>query len=149
MQRGWRLSQRLVIQGSNSSICGESCAYNVFGTSLAPTGAEARADAASQPREPQAVEELLGLDAMEIEIGYGLVQIVDAARGGDLLERISMVRRQLAVEIGMVVPPIRIRDNMQLDANAYRVKLRGAVIGEGTIYPGLMMAMEYRLPVPN
>jgi flagellar biosynthesis protein FlhA len=79
---------------------------------------------------------------MEIEIGYGLVQLVDGSRGGDLLDRIAMARRQLAAEIGIVAPPIRIRDNMQLEANLYRVKLRGAVIGEGTVYPGLLMAMD-------
>ncbi len=104
--------------------------------------AEARAEAAAAPAEPTPVEDLLTLDTMEIEIGYGLVQVVDSSRGGDLLDRISMIRRQLAMELGMVVPPIRIRDNMQLDANSYRVKMRGAIIGEGTIYPNLLMAMD-------
>jgi flagellar biosynthesis protein FlhA len=102
---------------------------------------EARAEAAA-PAEPPPVEALLGVDTLELEIGYGLVQVVDASRGGDLLDRISMVRRQLAVDVGIVVPPIRIRDNMQLDANRYRVKLRGSVVGEGTIYPDLLMAMD-------
>jgi flagellar biosynthesis protein FlhA len=104
--------------------------------------AKARAEAAAKPATPPAVEELLTVDALEFEIGYGLVSLVDSSRGGDLLERISMIRRQLAVDLGIVVPPIRIRDNMQLDANAYRVKLRGAVIGEGIVYPHLMMAMD-------
>jgi flagellar biosynthesis protein FlhA len=103
---------------------------------------EARAEAAAKPKEPQPVEELLAVDTLELEIGYGLVQLVDASRGGDLLDRISMIRRQLAVEIGVVLPPIRIRDNMQLDANSYRVKLRGSSVGEGTIYPDLLMAMD-------
>lgn len=104
--------------------------------------ADARSEAAKTPAEPQPVEDLLGVDTLEIEIGYGLVQLVDAARGGDLLDRISMIRRQLAVEIGVVVPPVRIRDNMQLDPNAYRMKLRGSVIGEGVTYPDLLMAMD-------
>lgn len=104
---------------------------------------EARTEAAQKARsDQQPVEDLLSVDTMEIEIGYGLVQLVDASRGGDLLDRISMIRRQLAVEIGIVVPPIRIRDNMQLEANNYRVKLRGAAIGEGIVYPELMMAMD-------
>jgi flagellar biosynthesis protein FlhA len=103
---------------------------------------EARAEAAAKPKEPQPVEELLSLDTLELEIGYGLVQVVDASRGGDLLERIAMIRRQLAVEIGIVLPPIRIRDNMQLDANDYRVKLRGSVVGQGRVYPDLLMAMD-------
>ncbi len=101
-----------------------------------------RADAASQAPEPKPVEELLSLDLLEIEIGYGLVQIVDRTRGGDLLDRISMIRRQLAVELGIIVPPIRIRDNMQIEANTYRVKLRGAIIGQGMVYPDLLMAMD-------
>jgi len=104
---------------------------------------EARTEAAQKARSDQpSVEDLLSVDTLEIEIGYGLVQLVDASRGGDLLDRISMIRRQLAVEIGIVVPPIRIRDNMQLEANSYRVKLRGAAIGEGIVYPELMMAMD-------
>ncbi|UCD74458.1 MAG: flagellar biosynthesis protein FlhA [Phycisphaerales bacterium] len=103
---------------------------------------QARAEAAAQPGQPQPVEDLLTVDTLEIEIGYGLVQLVDKARGGDLLDRISMIRRQVAVEIGVVVPPVRIRDNMQIDANAYRVKLRGAIIGGGTIYPDHLLAMD-------
>ena len=103
---------------------------------------EARAEAAAVPPEQTPVEELLSVDTLELEIGYGLVQLVDSGRGGDLLDRIAMIRRQLAVEIGIVVPPVRIRDNMQLEANRYRVKLRGAVIGEGTVYPELLMAMD-------
>jgi flagellar biosynthesis protein FlhA len=102
----------------------------------------ARSEAAAGPAEQAPVEELLSLDALEFEIGYGLVQLVDAGRGGDLLDRISMIRRQLAVDVGIVLPPIRIRDNMQLDANSYRVRLRGAIIGEGTVYPNLVMAMD-------
>jgi len=104
---------------------------------------QARADAAAQQKaKAPEVEELLRIDAMEIEIGYGLVQIVDQSRGGDLLDRIAMIRRQLAAEIGIVVPPIRIRDNMQLSPNEYRVKIRGAVIGAGEVHPDLLMAMD-------
>jgi flagellar biosynthesis protein FlhA len=104
--------------------------------------ATARAEAAKAAPQQQPVEELLKVGTLEIEIGYGLVPLVDAGRGGDLLNRISMIRRQLAVEIGIVVPPVRIRDNMQIDAKSYRAKLRGAVIGEGTVYPELVMAMD-------
>jgi flagellar biosynthesis protein FlhA len=104
--------------------------------------ASARREAAAKPSQPPPVEELLHVDTLEFEIGYGLVPLVDSSRGGDLLERISMIRRQLAAEMGIVVPPVRIRDNMQLDANSYRIKLRGAVIGEGQVYPNLLMAMD-------
>jgi len=103
---------------------------------------EARAEATAKPQEEQPVEELLAVDILEIEIGYGLVQLVDRSRGGDLLDRISMIRKQTAMEMGIVVPPVRIRDNMQLDANTYHVKLRGAVIGDGVVYPDHLMAMD-------
>lgn len=102
----------------------------------------AREEAAQTARTEQPVEELLSVDTLEIEIGYGLVPLVDKGRGGDLLNRISMIRRQLATEMGIVIPPVRIRDNMQLEPNLYRIKLRGATIGEGTIYPNLYMAMD-------
>ncbi len=83
-----------------------------------------------------------GVDALEIEIGYGLVRLVDAASGGDLLDRVGGVRRQLASELGLVIPPVRIRDNVRLPPNAYRIRLRGAAIGEGTIHPDRLMAMD-------
>jgi flagellar biosynthesis protein FlhA len=104
--------------------------------------ADARAEAAAQPAEQGPITDLLHVDALEIEIGYGLVALVDTARGGDLLDRIAAIRRQLAAEVGLVVPPVRIRDNVQLEANSYRVKLRGAVIGGGTVHPNLLMAMD-------
>tara|TARA_B100001059_G_scaffold235580_2_gene281726 strand:- start:1462 stop:3621 length:2160 start_codon:yes stop_codon:yes gene_type:complete len=102
---------------------------------------EARSAAAQESAEEPAVEELLSMDALEIEIGYGLVQLVDTSRGGDLLDRIGAIRRQLAVELGLVVPPVRIRDNVQLDASTYRVKLRGEIISTGVVHPNLLMAM--------
>ena len=82
-------------------------------------------------KEPEKVEKLLDVDAMELEVGYGLVRLVDAAKGGDLLDRISMIRRQIAIELGIIVPPIRIRDNMQLGANDYVVKIKGQTVGRG------------------
>jgi flagellar biosynthesis protein FlhA len=101
---------------------------------------EQGSDSAATEEAP--VEDLLSMDALEIEVGYGLLQLVDAARGGDLLDRISVVRRQLAVELGLVVPPVRIRDNVQIEPNTYRVKLRDAVIADGTVHPNLLMAMD-------
>jgi flagellar biosynthesis protein FlhA len=93
-------------------------------------------------KEPEKVEKLLDLDAMELEVGYGLVRMVDAAKGGDLLDRISLVRRQVAMDLGIIVPPIRIRDNMQLGATDYVVKVRGQVIGRGVTYPEQFLAMD-------
>ncbi len=96
----------------------------------------------SGPPAEAAVEDLVMVDTLEIEIGYGLVPLVDAGRGGDLLDRIAAVRRQLAVELGIVVPPVRIRDNVQLEANQYKVRLRGALLSGGMVYPELVMAMN-------
>ncbi|MEY2715568.1 MAG: Flagellar biosynthesis protein FlhA [Planctomycetota bacterium] len=102
----------------------------------------ARTEASRTPAEAPKVEELLTVDTLELEIGYAVVGLVDASRGGDLLERIAGIRRHLAVELGLVMPSVRIRDNMQLDPNEYRVKVRGAVIASGKVYPDLLMAMD-------
>src|SRR4051812_30218431 len=101
-----------------------------------------RQQAAEKAKEPEKVEKLLDVDTMELEVGYGLVRLVDAAKGGDLLDRISMIRRQIAIELGVIVPPIRIRDNMQLQANDYVVKIRGQAIGRGVTYPEQFLAMD-------
>jgi flagellar biosynthesis protein FlhA len=93
-------------------------------------------------KEPEKVEKLLDLDTMELEVGYGLVKLIDTSKGGDLLDRISMIRRQIATELGIIVPPIRIRDNMQLSANDYIVKIKGQSIGRGVTYPEQFLAMD-------
>ncbi len=93
-------------------------------------------------KEPEKVEKLLDVDTMELEVGYGLVKLVDASKGGDLLDRISMIRRQTAMDLGVIVPPIRIRDNMQLSANDYVVKIKGQAIGRGITYPEQFLAMD-------
>jgi len=101
-----------------------------------------RQEAMAKPPEQPKVEELLAVDTLELEVGYGLVALVDTARGGDLLDRIAGIRRHLAVELGLVMPSVRIRDNMQLEPNEYRVKIRGASVASGSIYPTLLMAMD-------
>jgi len=97
---------------------------------------------AAPAAEPPPVEDLLKVDVLELEVGYALVSLVDPNQGGDLLERITAVRRQLAVELGLVMPPVRIRDNMQLEASEYRVKIRGAEIARGRVEPGKLLAMD-------
>jgi flagellar biosynthesis protein FlhA len=87
-------------------------------------------------------EQLLKLDTLELEVGYGLVALVDTTQGGDLLDRISAIRRQLAVELGFILPPVRIRDNMQLGPNEYRVKIKGAAVAKGETIPGRLLAMD-------
>ncbi|HTW93174.1 MAG TPA: flagellar biosynthesis protein FlhA, partial [Tepidisphaeraceae bacterium] len=93
-------------------------------------------------KDPEKVEKLLDLDLLELEVGYGLVRLVDAAKGGDLLDRISLIRRQIAVELGIIVPPVRIRDNMQLGPNDYVVKIKGQAVGKGAVYPEQFLAMD-------
>ena len=105
------------------------------------TAAKEREKAAGK-KEPEKVEKLLDVDTMELEVGYGLVRMVDAAKGGDLLERISMIRRQVAVELGIIVPPVRIRDNMQLGANDYAIKIKGQTVARGVTYPEQFLAMD-------
>ncbi len=104
-------------------------------------GVEGEKPAAAKA-EPPAVETLLKVDTLELEVGYALVSLVDTAQGGDLLDRISAIRRQLAVELGLVMPPVRIRDNMQLASSEYRLKIRGNPVAEGQARPGKLMAMD-------
>jgi flagellar biosynthesis protein FlhA len=91
---------------------------------------------------PDKIESYLQVDQMELEIGYGLISLVDVNQGGDLLERITMLRRQCATEIGVIVPPIRIRDNIQLKANQYVVKIKGIEVGQGELMTGCFLAMD-------
>jgi flagellar biosynthesis protein FlhA len=103
---------------------------------------EAKEAEKSVSREPPPVETLLKVDTMELEVGYGLIRLVDTAQGGDLLDRIAAVRRQLAADLGLVMPPVRIRDNIELGANQYRVKVRGAVVGQDAVHPDRLLAMD-------
>ncbi len=98
--------------------------------------------AQSTKPEPPPVEDLLKVDVLELEVGYALVPLIDANQGGDLLERITAVRRQLAIELGMVMPPVRIRDNMQLPPGEYRVKIRGNPVASGSVESNKLMAMD-------
>ena len=88
------------------------------------------------------VMELLTVEAMEIEIGYRLVSLLDAERNGDLLDRIAQIRRQTALDLGIILPSIRVRDNLQLAPNAYQIKLRGVSIETGEVYPEKLLAMN-------
>ncbi|MFH0918888.1 MAG: flagellar biosynthesis protein FlhA [Fibrobacterota bacterium] len=88
------------------------------------------------------IEDYLNIDQMEMEIGYGLIPLVDIAQGGDLLERITMIRRQCATEMGIIVPPIRIRDNIQLKPNEYRIKIKNVAIARGELMSGSYLAMN-------
>lgn len=93
-------------------------------------------------KEPENVMNLISVEPMEIEIGYGLIPLADEASGGDLLQRITSVRRQCAIEMGMVVQPIRIRDNLQLKTNEYVIKVRGTVIAGSELLPNMLLCMD-------
>jgi flagellar biosynthesis protein FlhA len=107
----------------------------------AETDAEAK-DKAKLPEGPEKVEALLKVDPLGLEVGYGLIPLLDAAQGGTVLERIKALRRQMAQDLGIVVPPIRIRDNLQLPANTYRLLLRGEEIARSIVMPGQFLAMN-------
>jgi len=94
------------------------------------------------PKRPESMTDLLAVDPIEVELGYGLIPLADPKQGGDLLERITAVRRHAAQDLGLLVPAIRVRDNLQLKSNAYCVKLRGLEIAKGEIYPGHLPAMS-------
>jgi flagellar biosynthesis protein FlhA len=124
------------------SCCGGLAATLTRNQRSAARAVAAKEKEKSAKKEPDKVEKLLDLDAMELEVGYGLVRLVDSAKGGDLLDRISLIRRQVALDIGIIVPPVRIRDNMQLGTNDYLVKIKGQAIGRGVAYPEQFLAMD-------
>lgn len=96
----------------------------------------------TENKEPENVMNLISVEPMEIEMGYGLIPLADEAGGGDLLQRISSVRRQCAIEMGIIVQPIRIRDNLQIKNNEYLVKIRGTVIARGELMPNMLLCMD-------
>jgi flagellar biosynthesis protein FlhA len=93
-------------------------------------------------KEPEKLESLLQLDAFQIELGYGLVSLADQRKGGDLLERVTGVRRTFAQEMGVIVPPIRLRDNLQMKPNEYRFLIKGSPVAQGTLMSGYWLAMN-------
>ena len=105
------------------------------------TGQPAPATAA-EARASDKIENLLALDTLQIELGYGLVCLADTRKGGDLLERVTGVRRNFAQDMGVLIPPIRLRDNLQLSTNEYRFLLKGNVIAQGQLMPGQWLAMN-------
>lgn len=93
-------------------------------------------------RSPESVVSLLQIDPIEFEFGYGLIPLADMQQGGDLLDRIIMIRRQCALELGLVVPVIRIRDNIQLRPNEYVIKIKGNIVGRGELLLNHYLAMS-------
>ncbi|MGM0873684.1 MAG: flagellar biosynthesis protein FlhA [Bacillota bacterium] len=92
-------------------------------------------------KSPESVVNLLNIDPIEFEFGYGLIPLADTNQGGDLLDRVVMIRRQLAIEFGIVIPVVRIRDNIQLQPNEYRLKIKGNELAKGEILLDHYLAM--------
>ncbi|MDZ4724410.1 MAG: flagellar biosynthesis protein FlhA [candidate division Zixibacteria bacterium] len=103
---------------------------------------DARKKATSPVEVKERTEDLLKVDTIGLEIGYGMIPMVDVSQGGDLLERIGSIRKQLAGELGIVVPPIRIRDNVRLQPNQYHLKIKGIKVASGELMPDHLMAIN-------
>lgn len=93
-------------------------------------------------RKPENVVSLLQIDPIELEFGYGVIPLADVNQGGDLLDRVVMIRRQLALELGMIVPIIRLRDNIQLAPNEYQIKIKGVEVARGELMLDNYLAMN-------
>ncbi|MEW5321125.1 flagellar biosynthesis protein FlhA [Geobacillus thermoleovorans] len=103
---------------------------------------EEEAAAADELKSPESVIQLLHVDPIEFEFGYALIPLADANQGGDLLDRIVMIRRQLALELGIVIPVVRVRDNIQLQPNEYRIKVKGEEVARGELLLDHYLAMS-------
>ena len=105
--------------------------------------AENQATAALKEPLDERIENYLAIDPMEIEIGVGLIRLADPKRGGDLLSRITSVRQGVASEVGIILPKVRIRDNMQLGKNSYRIKIANNPVAKGDVLPNMLLAMNH------
>lgn len=103
---------------------------------------EAEAEAESQSSEPENISKLVLIEPIELEIGYGLIPLADEKNGGDLLNRIASIRRQVALEMGLLLKPIRIRDNLQLKSNEYVLKIWGTIAIKVEVIPNMLMAIS-------
>ncbi|MEO1999279.1 MAG: FHIPEP family type III secretion protein, partial [Planctomycetaceae bacterium] len=127
-------------------ILGAGCA--VVGRSL-QTGRK-RADVTRQHQEEEKVhekpepqpEDNLSVDPLELELGVGLIRLADPASGGDLLERVTRIRHKIAQELGIILPKVRIRDNIRLDQRAYQIKIRDVPVAWGELYTDGLMAID-------
>lgn len=97
---------------------------------------------AAEKRKPESVTSLLHVDLIEMEFGYGLISLVDASQGGDLLDRVVMIRRQCALDLGIIVPIVRLRDNVQLGTREYVIKIKGIDVAKGEVMPDHYLALK-------
>ena len=130
----------IVLAGGMAALARLAGKAEVKRNELAATPISAAPDDA--PATPDPMRDLLQIDPIELEVGYALIPLVDERQGGDLLDRISMLRKQAAVELGILIPPVRIRDDIRLPSNEYVVKLRGSEMSRGEVMPRFLMALN-------
>lgn len=127
--------------GSAFLVTGKSISQSIGEESIVEEVQQAETEA-EEIRKPENVVSLLQVDPIELEFGYGIIPLADVNQGGDLLDRVVMIRRQIALELGTVVPIIRLRDNIQLNPNQYIIKIKGIQVTEGEILFDHYMAMN-------
>lgn len=117
--------------------------YRLMHKEHATQEAKKRSDEVERLKPPkEKLENLLPIDVLELEVGYGLISIVDADQNGELLERITHIRKQFALDMGVIIPPLRIRDNLQLKPGEYTLQLKGVEIGKGELMVDHLLAMD-------
>lgn len=135
----WRLGLRRPV-ATKATPSTSSAGPAAAATSAPSAGSAGRADG-GKPKEDR-IEDLLAVDPLEVELGVGLIRLADPHRGGDLLRRVTAVRQAVAAEIGMVLPKVRVRDNLRLPEHAYRLKLAGNAVAAGTLHPDKLLALD-------
>ena len=130
-----------VVLGALFIVCGRMIASTIEVANI-ESEADEEEDTADEVRKLENVNSLLQVDPIELEFGYGIIPLADVNQGGDLLDRVVMIRRQVALELGTVVPIIRLRDNIQLNPNQYIIKIKGIQVSEGEILFDHYMAMN-------
>ena len=139
---GFPIAQTMIVAGSLTGL-GVMLLRGEKQVVQAQEAAQAVSNAKPQaPATPESVLPLLNVDVLELNFGYGLLSLVDQASGGDLLDRITMIRQKTAVELGLVIPTVRIRDDLHLKTHDYAVKLKGATVAAGSVQPQSIMLID-------
>ena len=141
---GYAVVREGKIQEAASSESSQRGDVSKSSTGVGTPGSTAASQAPmpASPTSPEDVMRLLTVDPMEAEIGYAIIPLVDPSQGGDMLERIGTIRKQMAVDLGLIVPPIRIRDNIQIKPTEYIIRIKGAEAGRGELLPDHYLAMN-------
>lgn len=124
------------------SLIGLSWVIQQYRTEQAETDRKRQEEESQANPKKENIESMLPLDMIELEVGYGLINIVESDQSGDLLERIVSIRKQFALDLGLIVPSVHIRDNLQLGSGEYRVLIKGNRVGGGTLRSDCLMAMD-------